>query len=90
LVDKPYKIVESGKDYQVRSFQNFSPRDLFWHRDSEDRLVKLLHGEIEIQMENQIPVKLEAGCSFEIPKNVYHRVIASREFSIKVFFLDQK
>lgn len=86
-MDKPYKIIEETDSYQIREFSNYDPKELFWHRDKEDRIIELLEGSIKIQTENAIPMTMFIGDNFVIRKEVYHRVIANKPFKIKVYFL---
>lgn len=50
--------------------------DLVWHRDREDRKVKVLEGENwSFQYEDQLPFKIKPGDEFFIEKMSYHRLI---------------
>ena len=85
---KPYVIIEKDDNYQIRLFENYNPRDLFWHRDREDRKVTLLEGNLSIQFEDEIPQAMMLGQEFKIPAMTYHRVIADGEkFVVKVTFI---
>jgi len=61
----------------IRTF--LSERDdseYVWHRDDEDRCVKILEGEAwQLQFEDTLPYLLRPGQSFVIRKNEYHRLI---------------
>ena len=53
-----------------------NPSELVWHRDHSDRVVAVVEGSgWSLQMDNQLPVLLEVGKQYYIPKNTYHRVI---------------
>lgn len=86
----PYTIIESHVDYEIRDFSNFSEKDLFWHRDKEDRNVELLEGKIEIQLDNSLPLNMEKGIKYFIPKNTFHRVISKDPFKVKIYFIGEK
>lgn len=50
--------------------------ELKWHFDKTDRKVKVVKSNgWEIQMDNQLPIKLNEGDIITIPKGMYHRVI---------------
>jgi quercetin dioxygenase-like cupin family protein len=53
--------------------------ELIWHKDQEDRIVTVLEGNgWQLQMDNQLPIKMIAGESYYIPKMVYHRIIKGK------------
>lgn len=81
----PYVIVDAEDNWEIRYFKNEDPKQLFWHRDKEMREVELLWGNIEIQFDNCLPVKIIPGNSFFIPEERYHRVIADSSFLIKIY-----
>ena len=60
-----------------RVFFAESPNEEFvWHRDDEDRYIKILEGEgWQLQFENTLPYLLKPGQSFHIKKHEYHRLI---------------
>ena len=85
--NKPYTIIEESANYQVRRFVDFNPKDLFWHRDKEDRTVILIEGEsVAIQLDNKLPIHLDVGDEYFIPKMAYHRVVASSPFTMMILF----
>ena len=61
----------------IREFsKDIDAGELVWHRDRNDRVVIVVEGcGWSLQMDNQLPVLLEAGRQYYIPKNTYHRVI---------------
>lgn len=61
---------------KVRVFdKNVLTEELVWHRDREDRLVEIIEGNgWELQLDNELPIKMNNGDSFIIPEGVYHRV----------------
>jgi len=53
-----------------------SEKELVWHRDKENRLIEVLEDtDWYFQMDNQLPIALKKGITFEIPKETFHRVI---------------
>lgn len=83
--DAPYQILGAENNWEVRYFKNEDPTQLFWHRDKETREIELIWGDIEIQMDNLLPVKLVEGQSYFVPEERYHRVIADKSFIIRIY-----
>jgi len=53
-----------------------SEDELKWHKDKENRLVEVLNdSDWYFQMDNNLPIPLNKGFKFKIPKETYHRVI---------------
>lgn len=49
--------------------------ELVWHRDRKSRIVEVIRGKgWQLQLDNQMPVPLLEGLSYEIPAETYHRV----------------
>jgi len=72
----PFTETKRGK-VLIREFsQDVDKMELIWHRDREDRTITILESKgWKLQMDNTLPVVLEEGKSYNIPKNTYHRVI---------------
>ena len=87
MVKKPYTVVHKGDKYEIRHFRDFDPKELFWHRDKEDRGIVLLAGEVMFQRDNELPFNIPKNKLIVIPKMSYHRVIAEKPFTIKVNFI---
>jgi hypothetical protein len=83
----PYKIIEEGSNYQVRLFNEYDPKDLYWHRDNENRYIELIDGECKLQIDNRLPISLKRFNKYYIGKGEYHRVIAKNKFTLKIFLL---
>ena len=64
-------------DGSVRTFDSsVSSSELVWHRDREDRIVKVLEGkDWYFQFDDQLPFELKYGDQFFIEKMTYHRLI---------------
>ena len=73
---KPYTEIQQNNTI-IRTFPfNLNEEELVWHRDHNDRNVKVLTGEgWKVQMDNQLPKEIKRGDEFFIPKETYHRVI---------------
>jgi len=74
---KPYKDQKINSSQWNRTFDvNTNSNELVWHRDKKTRIVEILQGENwELQLDNQLPVKLVKGKKYTIPKMEYHRII---------------
>ena len=61
----------------IRVFEeNIDAEELIWHRDREDRLIKVIEANgWGYQLDNQLPLPLENGQELFIPRMMYHRVI---------------
>lgn len=79
---KPYTEKEQTKHgtlerYIVRTFsKNVNEEELIWHKDRQNRTLHILSGlNWKIQLEDKLPLDLEMGKEYYIPKLTYHRVI---------------
>lgn len=71
--------ITSGKPYvedgNVRTF-DCTANGYFWHRDAEDRHIKVLNGDgWQFQFEGCLPILLHEGVELDIPYGKYHRLI---------------
>jgi len=69
--------LEITDEYIIREFsQNIDPIELMWHRDDEDRVVKVLEcGEgWKFQFEDELPWELEPLITICIIRHEWHRV----------------
>ena len=75
----PFKQRKSGSKL-IREFSSdVAEKELVWHRDRLDRHVKIQEGVgWKLQLENKLPVELEPGLTYYIPKNTYHRVMKGK------------
>jgi hypothetical protein len=76
-----YKELKLGR-YHLRYFPNKQPEKLFWHRDENDRNVRLLFGDVELQFDNELPTKMSLFKSNKIQGMTYHRVISKGRFIV--------
>tara|TARA_A100001515_G_scaffold144530_1_gene148895 strand:- start:1681 stop:1962 length:282 start_codon:yes stop_codon:yes gene_type:complete len=75
---KEFPFKEVGSDGKlIRTFDaDVLDEELVWHRDREDRLVKVV--EVDgwgFQRDNELPLPLHEGQEIYIPKMSWHRVI---------------
>jgi hypothetical protein len=70
-------LQEEKNGIKTRLFKESTDNhELKWHFDKTDRKVKVVKSNgWEIQMDNQLPIKLTEGDIITIPKGMYHRVI---------------
>ncbi len=74
---KPYTNEYISSNKFIRTFDNLiSADELVWHRDRRDRQVKVIEGKNwKLQLDNELPKMLEYNKTYNIPKQVYHRLI---------------
>jgi hypothetical protein len=75
VVEFPFQ--QENKDgYLLREFrQSVGSEELIWHRDKNDRVVFVVESHNwMLQLDNELPIRLEEGKKYFIPKEVYHRV----------------
>ena len=77
MSDKPYTeiLLENGNRFRVFS-ESVDTSDLVWHQDQNDRKI-YVHESFgwELQFDNQLPLVLEAGNVYTVPRDTWHRVI---------------
>lgn len=73
----PYDEIIVDSTRKIRTFDQHVPADeLIWHRDREDRIVRVLESRgWYLQMDDSLPVLLEAERVYEIPRESWHRII---------------
>ena len=58
---------------------------MIWHRDREDRTVKVLESDgWYFQMDGELPIELFPGDILEIPREQWHRVIMKKKTRLVV------
>jgi len=73
---KPYSEEENGNIVRRTFSSSVSESELTWHRDHEDRVVLPINeNDWYLQMDNELPKRLDINEEYFIPKNTYHRVI---------------
>lgn len=79
-----------GENKRVRLFtESTENEELKWHQDNEDRLVTPLHEtDWMVQLDDQLPIKLNIGEKILIPEGVWHRVIkGTGDLKVEVIFV---
>jgi len=73
----PYKDQTVNSNTFYRTFEHTTnPQDLVWHRDHNNRVIQVVEGvKWHLQFDNELPVELEVGKEYHIPKEHYHRII---------------
>ena len=88
------ELLEEKENYILvkRIFnRNLNSKQLIWHRDKEDREIKLISGqEWYIQFENELPVLLEDTKTFKIKKNTWHRIINKSKCDLEILLRKYK
>ena len=74
---KPYQDLEITEKSKIRIFEsNVDSGELHWHRDREDREIEVIENNgWMLQLDDELPVKMEIGNKYFIPEGVYHRTI---------------
>ena len=55
--------------------QNIEDKQLIWHKDRKDRVVKVIYGTgWKLQYDNELPTDLELGKNYYINKEQFHRL----------------
>lgn len=78
MVKNPFKQENISENKFIRIFdENIPQEELVWHKDRNDRLVKVIKNENwKLQLDNQLPKLIETN-DF-IPKETYHRLIKGK------------
>lgn len=75
----PYQEIQQG-EVTVRTFsKDVAGLELVWHRDKEDREVKVIKGiGWFFQREDCLPILMTKGDIIQIKKEEWHRIIKGR------------
>lgn len=75
VVSNPY-LDKANDEYFVRTFDySVDENELVWHQDHENRYIQIVEGtNWQLQFDNEVPVILEIGKEYYIPKNTFHRI----------------
>jgi quercetin dioxygenase-like cupin family protein len=73
----PYTSRNVAKNTFQRIFEhNTDNTELVWHRDANNRTVKVLEGNgWKFQLDNQLPQTISPGDILHIPARTFHRII---------------
>lgn len=76
----PFSEKRVGNRLFLREFKgDVASKELIWHRDREDRRVKVIESDgWMLQMDNELPVLLKEGTIYNIPAHEFHRVIKGK------------
>ncbi len=78
----PFKEIKLAENKVIRVFdsEDTSQEELIWHQDREDREVTVEKSkDWHLQLENEIPVKLEKGQTYFIPAYTWHRLLIGKK-----------
>ena len=75
----PYQEIQQG-EITIRTFKkDVQDDELVWHRDREDREVRVVKGSgWQFQREDHLPILLREGDVIQIKKEEWHRIIKGR------------
>jgi len=75
----PYQETQQG-EITVRIFKkDVQDNELVWHRDREDREVRVVKGHgWKFQREDHLPTLIQEGDVIQIKKEEWHRIIKGR------------
>ena len=75
----PYEEIQQG-EFTIRTFKkDVQDDELVWHRDKEDRIVRVIKGSgWQFQRDNHLPVLLKEGDTIKIKKEEWHRIIKGK------------
>jgi len=73
---RPYIDIELNPRTLLREFNaRIDDIEYTWHRDEDDRIIEVFSGAgWQLQLDNQLPVLLEAGYEYHIPAGMWHRL----------------
>jgi len=73
------ELLEEDENYTLvrRKFnKDLDSKELVWHRDKEDREIKVISGSgWHIQFENKLPILIQKNDLIKIRKQTWHRII---------------
>lgn len=75
----PFDEFEISPQIKSRRFSRDTlSEDLVWHRDADNRIVRVVEGKgWMLQLDNEMPVSMAPGSLHTIPAGTWHRVIMS-------------
>jgi len=77
----PFEEIKITENKVIRIFdaENTSNSELIWHKDREDREITVEKSkDWHLQLENEVPVKLEKGQTYFIPAYTWHRLLMGK------------
>ena len=71
-------IIDDKTRYRIFN-EDVDDRELLWHQDKKDRVVRVLGGkDWAIQFDNELPTVLEEGKEYKISNHTFHRIIKGK------------
>jgi len=79
----PFEEKQVNSLIKIRTFKSSTlNEELIWHRDAENRSVRVLEGEgWYFQRDNELPTLMSPGQTYTIEKCTWHRIIRKKECS---------
>lgn len=76
----PFQEIMISED-RIRTFSpKTDPEELIWHRDDEDREVTVIQSDgWYFQLDEELPIRMNKGDTFRIPKETWHRVLCKSD-----------
>jgi hypothetical protein len=83
VVDLPFSQTNLSINVFIREFEkSVNSQELVWHRDRKTRRVRVLSGEgWFLQLDNELPIRLEENKQYEIEAKTYHRLLKTWDCS---------
>jgi len=80
MSDLPFSEKKVGNRLFLREFKgDVNSEELIWHQDREDRAITVVEANgWKLQMDNELPILLEEGATYNIPAYEFHRVIKGK------------
>lgn len=90
-MQKPYYDIQlTNKSFYREFSEQVDQKELVWHRDEKNRVVRVLGGEgWHIQFENCLPRELRVGESINIEARTYHRILKEDECTNLVLEIEE-
>lgn len=70
------RLLTYGGSLMIGQFTFAAGATAVWHSHPAEQISYIVSGEIDFYTEGAQPLRLKAGCSFYIPSNVKHQVVA--------------
>jgi hypothetical protein len=89
----PFEQKKLSEGVLLRKFSSDTQEgSLVWHRDRQDRVVEVVHGNgWMFQRDDSVPVLLTAGSTFEIQAEEWHRIIKGKgDLIVKIMESNKK
>jgi len=84
------RLLTYGGSLMIGQFTFEAGATAAWHNHPAEQISYIVSGEIDFYIEGSEPRRLKAGCSFYIPFNVKHQVVAIQPTVIVDTFTPQR